>query len=149
MSDRIFYVGAHAQNDNKKITGYVPAKFLTIDGKPVVDPTAGGSQDAYIYADGSDRYKTKGRIANPNNYLIVPANYTEQQARDFAARIASTIGQVYPQDEGRGLTGACGQMAGAFRQNGPQDLQRHPQWGIPRDSVVPAFISSGSTILDP
>lgn len=35
-------------------------------------------------------------------------------------------------------------MTGAFRPNGPQDLQRHPQWGIPKDSVVPAFVSSAS-----
>ena len=25
--------------DKKKTTGYVPAKFLTIDGQPVADPT--------------------------------------------------------------------------------------------------------------
>jgi len=85
MSDRVFYVGA--QNDKKQLTGYVPAKFLTLNGKPVVDPTPGGSQNGYIYADGSNRYKTRGEIANPNNYLIVLANYTEQQARAFAARI--------------------------------------------------------------
>ena len=46
MSDRVFYVGARPQNDEKKITGYVPAKFLTLNGKPVVDPTPGGSQKA-------------------------------------------------------------------------------------------------------
>jgi hypothetical protein len=39
MSDRIFYVGAHAQKDRNKITGFVASKFLTVDGKPVVDPT--------------------------------------------------------------------------------------------------------------
>lgn len=36
MSDRVFYVGA--QNDQSPLTGYVPAKFLTLNGKPVVDP---------------------------------------------------------------------------------------------------------------
>jgi hypothetical protein len=87
MSDRVFYVGAQQQSDEKKITGYVPAKFLTLNGKPVVDPRPGGSQRAYIYGDGSDRYKMGGEIANPNNYLIVPANYPEQQARAFAAEI--------------------------------------------------------------
>jgi hypothetical protein len=46
MSDRVFYVGANPQNDEKKITGYVPAKFLTLNGKPVVDPVPGGSQNA-------------------------------------------------------------------------------------------------------
>jgi hypothetical protein len=63
MSDRMFYVGA--QNDKKQFTGYVPAKFLTLNGKPVVDPTPRGSQNGYIYADGSNRYKTSGEVANP------------------------------------------------------------------------------------
>jgi len=36
------------------------------------------------------------------------------------------------------------QMITAFRQNGPQDLQRNPQWGIPEGSVVPAFVGSAS-----
>ena len=137
MSDRVFYVGARPQNDEKRITGYVPAKFLTLNGKPVVDPTPGGSQNAYIYADGSDRYKTRGEIANPNNYLIVPANYTEQQARAFAVEIASAVGQADPGNEGGGLGGALGQMTGAFVRNGPQDLQRHPQWGIPKKIFCP------------
>jgi hypothetical protein len=74
MSDRVFYVGAQTQERKPRFAGYAPAKFLTLNGKPVVDPRPGGSQDAYIYADGSDRYKTTGEIANPNNYLIVPAN---------------------------------------------------------------------------
>jgi hypothetical protein len=146
MSDRIFYVGARPQSDKKGITGYVAAKFLTLNGKPVTDPTPGGSQIAFIYADDSDKYKTPGEIANPNNYLIVPANYTEQKARAFAAEIANTISQVYPGDEtgAAGLNQALGRMAGAFLRNGSQDLQRHPQWEIPKNSVVPAFISSAS-----
>jgi hypothetical protein len=49
MSDRVFYVGSAK---DRQLTGYVPAKFLTINGKPVVDPTQGGSQKTYIYADG-------------------------------------------------------------------------------------------------
>src|SRR5437868_394359 len=48
-----------------------------------------------VYADGSDKYKTRGEIANPNNYLILPDIYTEQQARAFAARIANTIAEGY------------------------------------------------------
>jgi len=35
-------------------------------------------------------------------------------------------------------------MTGAFFQGGPQDLQRHPQWGSPKGSVVPAFVGSAS-----
>src|SRR3954463_13654836 len=88
MSDRVFYVGSLNKG---QFTGYVPAKFLRIDGQPVVDPTPGGSQKSYVYADRSYKYKTTGRIGNPNNFLIVPANYTEQQARTFAAKVAETL----------------------------------------------------------
>jgi hypothetical protein len=143
MSDRIFYVGS--QKD-RRFTGYVPAKFITLNGQHVVDPTPGGSQNAYIYADGSDKYKTRGEIANPNNYLIVPANYTEQQTRAFAADVANTLNQVYPEDTTgtMGATRANAQMSDAFSQGGSQDLQRNPQWGIPKGSVVPAFVGSAS-----
>jgi hypothetical protein len=147
MSDRIFYVAAQAQGkDRTEITGYVPAKFLTLNGKPVVDPTRGGSQKAFIYADGSEKHKTRGEIANPNNYLIVPANYTERQARAYAAEVADTIRQVYPGDEtgAGGLNLALARMTGAFFRDGPQDLQRHPHWGIPEKSFVPAFIGGAS-----
>jgi len=146
MSDPIFYVGAM---DEGRLTGFVPARFLTRDGRYVTDPTPRGSQKAYLYSDDSGSNKTDGSVANPNNYLIVPANYSEQQARDFAAGISSTLNQVYPEDE----TGTAGphyareQMIMALRQGGSQDLQRHPQWGVPRDSVVPAFVSSASNHL--
>jgi hypothetical protein len=63
MSDRVFYVGAQDKESN--VTGYVPAKFLTLNGKPVADPAPGGSQVGYIYADGSDKYKTRGEVAIP------------------------------------------------------------------------------------
>jgi hypothetical protein len=102
MSERIFYVGSEDLHGRRN--GFAAAKFLTLNGKPVVDPTPGGSQNANIYSDGLGRNQTIGGIANPSNYLIVPANYTEQQAKDFAAGIANTIGQVYPGDE----TGAAG-----------------------------------------
>src|SRR5882757_3699494 len=128
MSDRVFYVGSEKDG---KLTGYVPAKFLKIKGKPVVEPTLGGSQKTYIYADGSGKYKTRGEIANPDNYLIVPANYTEQQARAFSAEVANS-------------NRARARMSDAFNQGGSQDLQRNSQWGIPEGSVVPAFVSSAS-----
>jgi hypothetical protein len=40
MPDPIFFVGA--MDKSKKLTGYVPAKFLIVDGQPVVDPMPGG-----------------------------------------------------------------------------------------------------------
>src|SRR3982074_2370865 len=55
---------------------------------------------------------------------------SEQQARAFAAEIANPMGQAYPGDEtgAAGVNQALGRMTGAFLRNGPQDLQRHPQW---------------------
>lgn len=91
MSDQIFYVGA--RDDNNPLTGYVPAKFLMRNGAHVMDPTPGGSQRSPLYSDGSGNNKTQGSVANPNNYLIVPANYTEQQAKDFASKITNTCTQ--------------------------------------------------------
>jgi hypothetical protein len=146
MTDRIFYVGS--KND-RGLTGYVPAKFLMRNGRYVMDPMPRGSQNAYLYSDRWGNNQTAGETANPNNYLIVPGNYSEQQASDFANGISNILNQVYPEDE----TGTAGshrareQMITAFRRGGPQDLQRHPQWGIPNGSVVPAFVSSASNYL--
>ncbi len=85
MSDRIFYVGA--EDDNRPLTGFVPAKFLRRNGAYVVDPMPGGSQKKPLFSDNLGNTRTDGRTANPNNYLIVPGNYDEQQAKDFAAMI--------------------------------------------------------------
>ncbi|WJR76468.1 hypothetical protein [Bradyrhizobium sp. NP1] len=147
MSDDVFYVGAI--NGNGQFTGYVPARFLMREGMYVTDPTPGGSQQAYLYSDGLGNNKTDGKAANPNNYLVVPANYTEEQARNFAAKVSDTWYGVYPGDETgtHGPNQALMSMADAFAQGGPQDLQRHPQWGVPKGSVVPAFVGSASNHL--
>jgi hypothetical protein len=133
LSDSIFYVGAE---NNKKLTGLVPAKFLMRDGSYVMDPTPRGSQNAYLYSDSSGNNKTPGPAANPNNYLIVPANYDEQAARKFAANIAAAP-----------LPIALARMIDAFGQGGSQDLQRNPHWGIPNGSTVGAFVGSASNHL--
>jgi hypothetical protein len=146
MPDPVFYVGAEKDG---KLTGYVPARFLMRNSSYVMDPMPGGSQKVYLYSDSLGNDQTHGSVANPNNYLIVPANYSDQQARDFAAGIADALGQVYREDE-TGTTGpnrAREQMTEAFVQGGSQDLQRHPQWGIPKGSVVPAFVGSASNHL--
>jgi hypothetical protein len=117
-------------------------KIAVIRGQPVVDPMPGGSQAAFIYPEASDRYRTDGKIANPNNYLIVPDKFSEQQARDYADRIYQT--QKIP------FIGIClaqARMGLDFAPGGSQDLQRDPQWGIPPDSLVPAYISSASHYL--
>jgi hypothetical protein len=140
MSDPIFFVGA--MDKSRKLTGYVPAKFLILDGQPVVDPMPGGSQNAYVYSDDRGGTPTRGAFANPNNYLIVPANFSERQARAYAARIADL--QKLP---AIGAALALGRLAVDFRPGGSQDLQRHPQWGVPEGAIAPAFIGSASHYL--
>lgn len=146
MPNAVFYVGSER---DKRLTRYVPAQFLVRNGAYVMDPTPGGSQRAYLYSDGLGNNKTDGRIANPYNYLIVPKNYTDEQAKGFAAQIADIINRVYPEDEmgAAGLHQALGQMTAAFLPGGSQDLQRHPQWGIQKGSVAPAFVGSASNHL--
>lgn len=91
VSNRVFYVGS-ADRASAKLNGYVRSQFLAINGQPVVDPTPGGSQKPYIYQDPSDRYKIDGRIANPNNYLIVPEKFNEQRARDYTGQCPTRNG---------------------------------------------------------
>jgi hypothetical protein len=74
--------------------------------------------------------------------LIVPASFSEAQARSYAAKISDL--QKVP---AIGTALALGRMAVDFRPAGSQDLQRHPQWGIPEGSIVPAFIGSASHYL--
>ena len=86
MGERVFYV--RAKDEYRPVTGYVPAKFPVVNGKPVVNPILGGSQDDYIYGDASDKYKVRAAVANPMNYIVVPANYSQQYADRLAAGIA-------------------------------------------------------------
>jgi hypothetical protein len=149
MPDSVFYVGAQDRKDRRKFTGYVPAKFLMRNGRYVMDPTPGGSQNAFMYSDASGSDKTGGPVANPNNYLIVPRIHTEQAAKDFAAQIAEMQGSN-PTDETGGLAGLAQTsmaMRSAFGQGGSQDLQRNPRWEIPKESFVPAFTGSASDHL--
>lgn len=143
MPDQTFYVGAQR---NGTLTGYVPAKFLMRNGAYVTDPTPGGSQDAFLYSDAAGSNKTHGTLANPNNYLIIPANYDEQRAKAFAKEIIATMSGSLGDETGGAapLTQALLNMRAAFKQGGSEDLQRHPQWGVPKDSFVPAFKGGAS-----
>lgn len=76
MPDRIFYAATEDQKTHK-ITGYAPSKFFVRNGTYVSDPVPGASQRANLYSDAAGSNQTDGRIANPNNYIIVPQNYTE------------------------------------------------------------------------
>ncbi len=136
MADRIFYAAATDLKPPHPITGYVPSKFLLRNGAYVSDPIPGASQNANLYSDAAGNNQTDGRIANPNNYIIVPANHSEQQARKFAAVLAgaSRIGSGP----------ALALMASAFWPGGSEELQRNQRWGIPPNSFVRAYTSGAS-----
>jgi hypothetical protein len=138
MSDKVFYV--RALDKEGKPGAYVPARVMTINGQPVVDPTLGDrlKPTPYVFSD-QDGYNSD--TANPNNYMIVPANFDEAQARAYADQIAKIQSSPF------GTPFAWAKMAHDFLPGGSQDLQRHPQWGIPDGSIVPAFISAASHYL--
>jgi hypothetical protein len=140
MPDRHFYVEA---SKGKEVTGYLPAQFLMRNGAYVMNPTPGGSQRETIYSDHWGNNGMSGSEANPNNYLIVPSNYTELKARDFAAGIKKIRDTHLP---GSDMVAVLA-MANAFTQGGSQDLQRHPQWGVPKGSAVKAFVGGASNHL--
>jgi len=89
MSDDVFYVGA--LDDNHQLSGFVPARFMTINGQPVADQTPGGPSGyiPYIYSDAQG--SNKSDEANPNNYMIVPAGFNEAHARAYADQIRQTM----------------------------------------------------------
>ncbi|QOG17264.1 hypothetical protein [Bradyrhizobium sp. SEMIA] len=136
MTDPTFYVAAQERGSKPpKITGYVPSTFLMRNGRYVVDPVAGASQQ-FLYSDSSGSNKTPGAIANPNNYVIVPKAYDETAAK----RVADTIAAM----QRLGTVPALALVAHSFMADGPEDLQRHQRWGIPANSFVPAYISGAS-----
>jgi hypothetical protein len=92
----------------------------------------GGSQNWNIYVNGQT---VAGNVANPNNWLIAPANYTTANATSFASSITTEM-TANPET---GIAGALGTMTGAFVRGGSQDLQRGTDWGIPNGLTVPAF----------
>jgi hypothetical protein len=136
LSDRIFYTAAVHQKDPHPITGYVPSKFLMRDGAYVTDPMPGASQRFNLYSDSLGNNQTDGKIANPNNYVIVPENRSEEEARKFSALLRGT--------SRIGVMPTLALMTSAFWPGGSEELQRNPRWGIPPNSFVPAFTSGAS-----
>jgi hypothetical protein len=119
VSDRIFYAATEDQNVKGKINSYVPSKFLVRNGMYVVDPVPGASQKANLYSDGAGTSQTDGKMVDPGNYIVVPANYTEQSAQDAAARFAAV--------HRRGIPGeALGWMTREYWPGGSEELQRNP-----------------------
>jgi hypothetical protein len=140
MPDDVFYVGA--LDRNQKLSGLVPARFLTIKGQPVVDPTPGGPKGHIPYISSDAQGSNKSDKANPNNYMIVPANFNETYARTYADKIAD----IQRNPIGGSAT-ALAKMFFDFKREGAEDIQRGPQWGIPEGSTVPAFASGASHYL--
>jgi hypothetical protein len=136
LSDKIFYAAAEGQKPPHGITGYVPSKFLVRSGTYVADPVPGAWQNANLYSDSLGNNQTDGKIANPNNYIVVPANYSEQDAKDFGNRLG-VLQRISP-------PAMLGVMTSAFWPGGSEELQRNPRWGIPANSFVRAYISSAS-----
>ncbi len=136
MADPIFYAAATDQKEPHPITGYVPSKFLIRVGAYVVDPIPGASQNANLYSDAAGSDQTDGKIANPNNYVVVPANHSEQEARKFASDLAAASRM--------GVAPTLALMTSAFWPGGSQELQRNLRWGIPPNSFVRAYTSAAS-----
>ncbi|MGG1948656.1 calcium-binding protein [Trinickia sp. NRRL B-1857] len=143
MSDLIFYVKSRSGQ-------LVPARFLTYNGQYISDPNTLTATSMPIYtSDG-----TAVQNANPNGYLIVPADYTIDGALSFANQVAAQLNgpgtPLAPGDVGADGSGnfmaAAGMMTGAFVPNGPQDLQRtYPQSsGVNPDCFVSAFTDAAS-----
>ncbi|MBC9876342.1 hypothetical protein G8O24_03150 [Bradyrhizobium sp. INPA01-394B] len=106
------------------------------NGSYVVAPISGEAQTEDLYSDASGSNRTPGAIANPNNYLVVPRLHDEASAR----RVADTIAGV----QKVGALPALAPIAHSFEPDGPEDLQRHPRWGIPPDSFVKAYVGPAS-----
>lgn len=120
MQDRdVFYVYPQKGRDrNGNIipdkTTKIAAKFLFVDGKPVVDPNPHGSSQVHIYrglnADG--RIDEASVSGNPNNYLIVPADYTPAEAINFATGVdMGMAGAAALGGPSRPIRGATGRVA--------------------------------------
>ncbi|MGE8162801.1 putative Ig domain-containing protein [Paraburkholderia sp. NPDC080076] len=105
----IFYVKA---SDNT----LVPAKFLTgVDRNYVINPNATpnsvNSRDNHYY----DAQGNEIPNANPNNYLVVPINYSIGSAVDFCKDLNAAESDVLA---------PAAMMAAAFVGAGSQNLQR-------------------------
>jgi len=97
MSDDIFFVKGLDNNKNTAGT-LIAAKFLMINGVPVVNPIAGEGQKYGMYDRSGNPLPeaapitgaTNGQTqANPNNYIIVSASYDVGSAQILGAQVAA------------------------------------------------------------
>ena len=130
----------------------VAAQFLNYNNAYVVDPNQQNVQlnpKLQIY-----QYNLSGDLvavanANPNNYLIVPDNFSVDSAEAYANRIEATLnGPSY--DIGSGLFTALQEMVLSFAPTMSQDLQRNYDgviWNGNSGMFVNAFTSAASWYL--
>ncbi|MCA7953310.1 hypothetical protein LGM43_23870 [Burkholderia seminalis] len=131
MSD-IFYVKNRAGQ-------LIQATFLSYNGSYVNDPNKSTAQNAPIYDVAGNQISN----ANPNGYLIVPANYRIADSLAFANQVAGGLANTA---NDQGATLGLSMMVAAFVPNGSQDLQRtYPgSTGVNPDDFVSAFTSAAS-----
>ncbi|WP_186080541.1 hypothetical protein [Burkholderia gladioli] len=131
MAD-IFYV-------TNKSGQLVAAKFLQYNGQYVKDPNSAVAISAQIY----DSSKNAIVNANPNGYLIVPAEYSISETIEFANNVSKLL---LDSTNSFALLNAAGAMVRAYVPNGTHDLQRHyaGSSGVNPDDFVAAFTSAAS-----
>lgn len=119
LSDNIFFV----KNMNDEL---VPAKFLTDEnGNPVKNPNTDlntiNSRDNHYFDSLGNECKNK----NPDNYLVVPINYSFKDAVNFS----NTINYINSIEPGNTATNIVSSylMISNFVANGDQNLQANYQ----------------------
>jgi hypothetical protein len=106
-----------------KSSGNLVAEQYLYDnnGNPVTDPNISIAKNIGIYDSSGILLPTQ----NVNGYLIVLADYTVQNAINFAQSVAGQLLFTPITEEGpSGLLMALGMMTAAFIEYGSQDLQR-------------------------
>ncbi len=152
MKNDVFYVYPQIGRDTKGDIAAdksvaIPAKFLIVNGAPVVDPNPQGSMHVHLYTklNSTGKIDESSIFANPHNYLIGPANYTPAEAQNFASSVNTDMAFA---DLAGGLNAATGvgvgEMLAAFMPGGEQDLQRGEAWGVPKGETSPAFTDGAS-----
>jgi hypothetical protein len=118
----------------------VAATFLQVNGAYVLDPNTQTAASTPIF----DANGNPISGANPNSYLIVPVNYSIQNATAFAQQVQNQLSLDNSASEPgtSGLLTAYGMMADAFNTGGPQDLQR--TYNGTSGAAVPAFTDAAS-----
>jgi len=107
MQNSIFYV---KDDSNKNL---VAAKFLYNGGAPVLDPNFDKAESEHIFDSNGDLLPAQ----NIHGYLIVPSDYSVQNAVKFARSVSDEMTITVEGPDGQEMTGfgpALEMMAAAF-----------------------------------